>query len=85
MDEGRYNIRIRLKAWNRWSTFKFWITLQELEETLVAPYHQGGPIIVDGRIMPLEDIDRITIKRINEVPRQPNLIERVLSFVFPGR
>ena len=82
MEESRYNIRIRLKAWGQWSTFKFGIDLKELEDSVVNPYYSGGPIIVDGRIMPLQDIDRITIKIIEESSLEAGPVERVMNFIF---
>lgn len=82
MNDFRYNIRVRLKAWHHWSSFKFVLTLQELKDSLVAPYNKGDPIIVDGRIMALSEIDRITIKRVVGTSPRLGIFDRIMMFIF---
>ncbi len=84
MNDIRYNIRIILKARHALPTFKSGLTLQELEDSVVARYKKGSPIVLDGRIMALEDIDKITIKRVNATPTRRNLFARIMDFIFPS-
>ena len=52
----------------------------------MVPYRKGGPIILDGRIMPLAEIDRITIKVVYAVPPRLSIMNRLYVFLFnPGK
>ena len=82
MNEFLYNVRIRFKVQHRRATFKLGITQQELEDSVVTPFHKGGTIIIDGRIIAIADIDRITIKRVARVPRKSTIFIRAMDRMF---
>lgn len=49
---------------------------------MVTPYREGRPLVIDGRIMRLEEIDRITIKKVAGVPPEPTAFIRMMNFIF---
>ena len=65
-----------------WSEFKFGLSLRELNELVVTPFNRGAPILIEGRVMPLADIDRITIKRVLGTEPRLNLVDRLMMFIF---
>lgn len=66
MNEHFYNIRIRFKERFDPIEIRSMLTLDYLENVIVTPYRNGEHIILDGRIIALNDIWSINIRKINE-------------------
>ena len=84
MHEVFYNIGIWLKPPHRMPQYRFRITDRELENLVVEPYRSGKPIILEGRIMTLAEIDQIIVKRIENTPSRMDVIYRVLDTLNYG-
>ncbi|MYB47936.1 MAG: TIGR02391 family protein [Dehalococcoidia bacterium] len=79
LQEFLYNVGVWLKPPHRMPQYRFRITDRELEELVVEPYRSGNHIVLDGRIMSLDEIDQIIVKRIDKTSSRMDVIYRVLD------
>ena len=79
LDNSLYNVRISFKDKNRRPSFKFGMTLQELENNIVAPFHSGVTIVLDGRVIEIRDIDSFTIRRVENASKKITIPLRIMD------
>ncbi len=80
-----YHVRITPKSDPSHDEVKLDLTKKELEERFLTPYHTGHPIVIAGKTIPIDDIDRITVTYTDENSEQLLPIvraERVSSSVI---
>lgn len=66
-----------------YSEYKYGLTLEELEEYVLVPYHNAGPIVLNGRIIGIHEVDQINIRVVSETAPQLKIHERLLLKIFP--
>jgi predicted nucleotide-binding protein len=65
-----YHVRITQKSNSAHDETKLDLTEEQLRERFLRPYELGKPIIVNGKSIPKEDIERILISRSSEDSRR---------------
>ncbi len=58
-----YHVRISLRSDRRHEETKVDMTGEELEERILAPYRGGTTIVVNGRAIPCEDVERLAVSQ----------------------
>jgi predicted nucleotide-binding protein len=58
-----YHVRITQKSNKSHDETKADLTEEQLLERFLLPYEQGDPIIINGKTIPMEDLERIRISR----------------------
>ncbi|WP_455367594.1 hypothetical protein [[Eubacterium] cellulosolvens] len=61
-----YHVRITLKSDPSHDEVKLDLTEKLLEEKILLHYRKGSPIVIKGRTIPIDDIDRICITLTDE-------------------
>lgn len=69
-----YHVRITQKSNSSHDETKLGLTEEQLRERFLQPYELGEPIIINGKSIPKDDIDRIQISRSSESS------ERLISY-----
>ena len=64
-----YHVRISI-AGERSDETKLDLTEEQLEQQFLAPYREGRPITVNGRVVKLEDLERIRVSRSERSARE---------------
>ena len=77
-NEYLYNVRIRCKKKSDPVEIRSKLTLAYLENEIMAPYHKGEHIVLNGRIIALNDIWSINIRRIPKPPSARKIWQRAL-------
>ena len=77
-NEYLYNVRIRCKKKSDPVEIRSKLTLAYLENEIMAPYHKGEHIVLNGRIIALNDIWSINIRRI---PKPPSARENMATCI----
>lgn len=62
-----YHVRIRQKSTKTFNEARLDLTREELEKQFLLPYREGRPITINGRTIPLDDLDQILINQ-SDVP-----------------
>jgi predicted nucleotide-binding protein len=65
-----YHVRVSTKSNPYLTEFRFDQTLDGLREQFLLPYQEGRPLAVNGRVIEVSDITRITITRSEEPSRE---------------
>lgn len=65
-----YHVRITLKSNRSHDEVKLDLTKDQLIERFVQPYYQGRPLIVGGRTIPSDDIERIRITHTEQASNE---------------
>ena len=65
--------------------FRFRLSLEYLEKSVVAPYQNGETILLDGRIISPDEIWQINIKVIDQLPPNPSFKQRMLDRIWYSR
>lgn len=61
-----YHVRITLRSNPSHDEVKLDLSRELLEKRFLRPYYEGRPIVIGGRTIPVEDIQRIRITYTNE-------------------
>jgi predicted nucleotide-binding protein len=65
-----YHVRITLRSDRSRDEVKLDLTEEQLRESFLRPYRAGNPIVIDGRTIPCDDIERIRISYTEEKSEQ---------------
>jgi len=80
-----YHVRINRKSDPSWDEVKLDLTQEQLEAQFLRPYREGRPIVVNGRVIPLNNLSYIKISFTKETSQQLLPVvraERSQSFVI---
>ena len=65
-----YHVRITPRSDRSHDEVRLDLTKEQLEERFLAPYREGRPIVIRGRTIPSNDIERICITQTDESSEQ---------------
>ena len=65
--------------------FRFRLTLEYLEKSIIAPYQNGETLMLDGRIISPDEVWQINIKAIDQLPSNPSFKQRMLDRIWYSR
>ena len=71
-----YHVRITQKSDRSHDEVKLDLTLEELEERFLSPYRKGLPIVIGGKSILTDDIDRI---RIGKTYQESNHVRKIVE------
>ena len=78
MGANLYHVRIALKSNPDDPEFGFNLHPEELEEGIITPYREGRTILLNGRIINSQEIDRISIRKTTTEPSRSKIFQGVL-------
>lgn len=58
-----YHVRITQKSSKSHDEARTDLSEEQLRERFLVPYEQGQPIVINGKTIPMEDLERIRISR----------------------
>jgi hypothetical protein len=56
-----YHVRVTQKSNRSYDETKLDLSEEQLRERFIDPYERGEPIVINGKTIPVDDLDRIRI------------------------
>ena len=61
-----YHVRVSTKSQPSRDEVKLDLSRQDLEERFLKPYRQGRPIVIGGRTIPIDDLEKLRVNETDE-------------------
>lgn len=86
-----YHIRITQASAPSYDETRLDMTFEELDERFLSPYREGSKIVINGKVIPVSDVERIRISKSDQdsnylrpIAERERRTSGVISFVHSG-